>query len=165
MIEPITYHLTPSEMQIASIVGMQRGLSAIEKNTQGRYGRENGGNFDIDVIGAAGELTLAKFLNRYWNGAFGDYKAADVGSQFQVRASSYTGPNAGLILHPADNDGQPFVKVIVTLPKVMLIGWLYGVEGKQQKFWTEKLQAGRPCFLVPHDWLRPMSELGARRAA
>lgn len=164
MFEPVKYQLSPSEMHLASIVGVQRALYGIRNSKEGRYGCETGANFDINIIGAAGELTLAKYLDRFWNGAFGDHKAADVAQQFQVRASAYTGPNAGLILHPADSDNQPFIKVIVRFPVVTLMGWLTGLDGKQPEFWTE-LQAGRPCFLVPHGRLRSMAELSMRRAA
>jgi hypothetical protein len=157
---PLTIDLSPSEMHIAAIAGVQRALDGIRRNRQARYGCEAGAGFDLNIIGCAGELALAKCLDRFWNGAFGSLSAADVARQYQVRASAYNGPNAGLILHPGDNDQQAFVKVLVRLPQVTLIGWLFGRDGKQDRFWTE-LQAGRPCYLVPHPLLRPIAELAA----
>jgi hypothetical protein len=154
----VTIQLSMSEIHIASIVGIQRSLDALRNNRDGRYGCDRAPGFDLDIIGCLGELALAKYLDRFWNGAFGDFKAKDVAQRFQVRASSYTGPNAGLILHPDDSDNQPFVKAIVRLPTVSLMGWLNGFDGKQKQFWSE-LQPGRPCFLIPHQQLQPMEKL------
>jgi len=156
MPEPVNYQLTPSEMHIAAIVGVQRGLDAIRNKRPGRYGC--GFDFDADIIGCMGEQALAKHLDRYWNGSFGDFKAVDVAHAYQVRASTFDGPTAGLLLHPGDHDDHPFIKVVVRLPVVSLVGWTMGRDGKRQEYWKE-LQKGRPCFVVPDRTLRPMSEL------
>lgn len=157
------FDLTRSEMHISSIVGVQRALDAVRNQRSGRYGAEEGAGFDYNIFGCCGELALAKHLNCFWNGAFGDLSAADVGDRHQVRASDYTGPNAGLILHQPDHDDQRFVKAVVRLPRVWLMGWLFARDGKQDHFWTDKLRPGRPCFLVPHDQLHPMETFGDPR--
>ena len=157
----VTYNLTGSEMHLAVMAGVQRALDAIRSKRQGRYGCEDTG-FDYQINGCLGELTLAKHLGVFWNGSFRDLGAVDVGKRWQVRASEYDGPNAGMILHPPDKDGQPFVKALVKLPQVTLMGWMLGHEAKQPQFWTDKLKKGRPCFLVPHELLHGMDELSAR---
>ncbi|HEX3412837.1 MAG TPA: hypothetical protein VHT00_14050 [Stellaceae bacterium] len=151
--------LTPSEIHIASLVGLQRSLAAIRDQTPGRYGRPEGPGFDENINGACGEISLARFLKCYWNGAYGNRAAADVGTFHQVRASGYDGPNAGLILHKPDADDQPFVKAFVRLPHVALVGWIYARDGKKSELWGEVKKGREPCFLVPHAMLLPMSSL------
>ena len=155
----VTYVLSGSEIHLAVMVGVQRAIDAIRNNRQHRYNSDPGPCWDHNINGAVGELTLAKHVDAFWNGAFGDFTAADVGGRYQVRASEYDGPNAGLILHPADRDDQPYVKVLIRLPHVTLVGWMLGREAKQPQFWTDKLKPGRPCFLVPHGTLHGMDEL------
>lgn len=154
----VTYNLTGSEMHLAVMAGVQRALDAIRSARRGRYGCEDTG-FDYQINGCLGELTVAKHFGVFWNGSFRDLGAVDVGERYQVRASDYDGPNAGLILHPPDNDAQVFIKAFVHLPQVTLMGWMLGREAKQTRFWTEKLKKGRPGFLVVHELLHGMDEL------
>lgn len=158
MMKTVTYNLTGSEMHLAVMAGVQRALDAIRSHRQGRYGCEDTG-FDYQINGCLGELTVAKHFGVFWNGSFRNLSAVDVGQRYQVRASTYDGPNAGMALHPPDRDDQPFIKAFVKLPQVTLMGWVFGREGKQSEFWGEKLQKGRPCFLVPHGVLHGMDEL------
>jgi hypothetical protein len=156
----VAYTLTGSEMHLAVMAGVQRALDAIRSRRQGRYGCEDTG-FDYQINGCLGELTVAKHFGCFWNGSFRDLGAVDVGNRYQVRASNYDGPNAGLILHPPDNDEQVFIKAFVKLPRVTLMGWMLGREAKRTQFWTDKLRPGRPCFLVPHETLHDVEELAA----
>ena len=161
------YELTGSEMHLASIAGVQRTLDGIRKRREGRYGAERRPDFQGDVIGCVGEMTLAKHLDQYWNGAFGNLRAADVGTLYQSRGSDYTGPNAGMLVHPPVNiDGSKgddpehlFVKALVLLPNVTLMGWMFGRDAQQQKYWNDRLRPGRPAYLVPHEDLKPMATL------
>jgi hypothetical protein len=155
----VTYNLTGSEMHLAVMAGVQRAIDAIRSNRQRRYGSDGGPCWDHNINGCVGELTTAKHFGCFWNGSFRDLGAVDVGERYQVRASDYDGPNAGLILHPPDRDDQIFIKALVKLPQVTLMGWLLGCEAKQPQFWTDKLKPGRPCFLVPHEMLHGMDEL------
>lgn len=152
----ITYRLSLSEMHLASVIGLQRALDAIRNDRQGRYGADNDAGFDLHIIGCAGELALAKHLNVFWNGAFGDLSAADVWKHYQVRATTRF-ETGRLLLHREDKDDQPFVLVRARLPLVVLVGWIFGRDGKQQQYWNE--QTGRPCFFIPAHALHDMHEL------
>jgi len=159
MMKTVTYNLTGSEMHLAVMAGVQRAIDAIRRNRQHRYGSDGGPCWDHNINGCLGELTVAKHFGMFWNGSFGDFSAVDVGNRYQVRSSDYDGPNAGLILHPPDNDEQTHIKALIKLPQVTLMGWMLGRDAKQPHFWTDKLKPGRPCFLVPHGVLRGMDEL------
>lgn len=152
----VRFRLTGSEMHLVAVAGIQRGLDAIRHNRNGAYGCENGPGFDLHIEGCAGELALAKHLNRYWNGAFGDLDVADVGQRWQVRATHYA--TGHLLLHEPDNNDHPFVLAIVNLPYVRLAGWILARDGKQKHFWKE-LQNERPCYCVPQKTLCDMETL------
>jgi hypothetical protein len=68
------------------------------------------------------------------------------------------------VLHPDDDDGEPFVLARVNDNKVLLVGWVYGHEGKQPHFWTapSKLHPDWLAFFVPNDRLHDMRELPDR---
>jgi hypothetical protein len=68
-----------------------------------------------------------------------------------------------LQIQPADQDrpNDPQVLVLSTwCPKFVLAGWMYNREAQLDQYWGEVKEGnGRPCFNVPQDKLRPMSEL------
>lgn len=76
---------------------------------------------------------------------FWDLKA-DIGGKYQLRSTRLAWGN--LILHPdpKDNVEQVFVLArLAGLPRVELVGWIYGRDGKKPEFWRTKLRS--PCFI------------------
>ena len=102
------------------------------------------------------EMAVAKYLNLYWSGALGDYKARDVGGMVEVRARSSM--DWDLLVHPEDADDLPFVLVVPQPPIFVIRGWMFARDAKQSQFWSDPAR-GRAAFFVPVDKLRPMSEL------
>lgn len=140
----------------AGIVGVLRHVEDCNFGARGRYGANNekiGWNADID--GAVGEVVVASFLNVFWDGKINDFKAKDVGdSQVRATRTDY------LILHPPDDNDDIFVSVgIRKCPRCQLWGWFTGKEGKQQKWWCDKYNNGRPAFFVPQTELNDMDDL------
>jgi hypothetical protein len=147
--------LSPGEMMLAAIVGILRQAFNRRPNAHGvDNGREN--PWGLHVMGALGELVLAKDLNVYWNPHIGDYDADDVGP-YQVRATAKD--HYRLRLHPNDKDDKKFVLITGTGPTFTVVGWCYGREGKKTEYWEDPTHTGRPAFWVPHDQLRPMHTL------
>lgn len=144
--------LSESEIQLAYMVaGQRRGQNA----RLGRTPRYGAGveDWKIDIIGCLGELAVAKATNKFWSGSLGNLKAKDVGG-IQVRATDY--PQGRLILHPADADDDRFVLVRIAGTECDLRGWVFGKDGKQQKYWVEndpKWPKLRPAFFVPDESL------------
>jgi hypothetical protein len=123
-----------------------------------RYGAPEGeGSFEVHWIGCVGEKATAIYTGLYWDGSIGDLGAVDVGGRIQVRARSKA--YYELMLHPDDADTLPFVLVLIhKLPVVILRGWVFGSEGKQDRFWMEYVK-DRPAYFVPHKTMRPMVDL------
>lgn len=123
-----------------------------------RYGAPEGeGSFELHWIGCVGEKATAIYTGLYWDGSISDLGAVDVGAMVQVRTR--TKAYYELMLHPDDADRLPFVLVLIhKLPVVILRGWVFGSEGKQDRFWGEYVK-DRPAFFVPQKTMRPMVDL------
>lgn len=155
----MTVRLSLSEIQIAYAVAGQRAVYNMKVGAQHRHGASQGLDSDVlDIIGCRGEMAVAKALNLFWSGAVGNYSAADVGGFVEVRSAMQ--PGHSLILHPDDRDEAPFVLCYVTRkPEIELLGWLWGRDGKAQRYWSDPSGKNRPAFFVPQRELRPMPEL------
>lgn len=147
--------LDDSEMRIAVEVGVQRQLDAIKND------RKDRGTFVLDdywtgtIEGSAGELVVAKFLDRYWSGNFGDFKADDVGP-YQVRWTRYA--NGHLLVHDFDKPHRAFILVTGLMPKYRVHGWRWGRDAQQKKYWSNPT-GKRWAFWVPQADLHPMTDL------
>lgn len=150
---PVT--LTLAECLLACQVGTARQLSAIVQGKQNSHGFRGQG-FDIHILGAAGELALAKALGIYWTGHINTFKQPDLGTNIQVRTrSSHT---YDLIVRDGDADDELFVLVTGTLPAFHIWGWIRGGDAKQREYL--KTYGSRPeAFFVPHDALHPLATL------
>jgi hypothetical protein len=126
---------TESELNLAGNVGVLRMIYALRTERKRLPGLSTDDAGPIQhILGAIGEMMLAKHLGVFWSGTVGTIRAsADVADCYQVRATDL--PYGKLIVHPPDNDTQPFVLARVILPDVHLVGWLWGKEAKSQSFW------------------------------
>lgn len=146
--------LDPAEMAIATLVASIRQAQNLSLGRRDAFGASfaPGDGLRLHLEGAAGELAVAKFLGRYWNGSLGQMRAGDVG-QVQVRTTKHQ--NGCLILHPSDRDDDVFILAIGEAPTLRLAGWIRGRDGKQEKFRRDPV-GGRAAFFVPQGALRPI---------
>lgn len=151
--------LTWPEMMTAYHVASQRRIMNMKKGLAGRYGApEKDGSEELDIISTRGEMAVAKFLNLYWSGSVGDYGAVDVGGLVEVRTR--TKDWHSLIIHPEDRDWAPYVLVDSSMtPQFRIVGWIYGCDGKQEKYWSDPAKANRHAYFVTQEDLRDVSEL------
>lgn len=113
-----------------------------------------------DIEGAAGEIAVAKFLNVYYDSALGVNDAPDINAGLPVEVRTRSRHWYDLIIHPNDKDNSFYVLVTGTsLEGFTLRGYISGKDGKQEMYWGEKGQIGRPAYFVPQSKLRPMHEL------
>lgn len=158
----IAVDLTQSEAKLAADVGVMRQLTAMRDGRSAAYGCPPDFAWQFHIVGAFGELATAKHFKVYWNGTVGRVDTADVGP-LQVRAS--TRSNSGVILHPfnpqsgrGDRDEDIFIgaRVDHSYRRVLLVGYIKGVDGKVDKNWRE---TDRPAFFVEPLDLKPIWEL------
>lgn len=151
--------LTYAEMQLAFTVAAQRQVMNMKLGAKHKYGANDATGMALNMMGCAGEMAVAKGLNLFWSGSVGDYDAVDVGGKVEVRSVSR--PTDCLILHPDDRDGMPFVLCYNEpgTPKFNLLGWVWGKQGKDEKFWRDPQGTGRHAFFVPQAELFRCEEL------
>lgn len=147
--------LTPHNLFFAGLVGVSRHVKDLGRKTNHGADKIKDG-FQNDCVGACGEMVVAKWLDAFWDGAMGNFRAKDAGG-LQVRTSTLA--IASLILHPEDQSHDIFILVLAhQSPTFRLAGWLHGLDGKNRKYWRDG-QKGRPAFFVPQADLKPMAEL------
>lgn len=134
-----------------AMVGASRHVKGFDNKP--RYGADPSKSWEMNCSGAVAEMAVAKWLNVFWDGALGDYRAKDAGI-LQVRSTAYA--KGQLLLHEADADDDITILVLCNEePEFTLAGWIVNRLGKDRKYWKE-LQKGRPCFCVPQADLSPM---------
>lgn len=151
--------LTWAEMMTAYHIASQRRIMNMRKKLPGRYGApEQDGSEELDIVSTRGEMAVAKGLNLYWSGSVGDYGAVDVGGLVEVRTRTKNWHS--LIVHPGDRDWSPYVLVDASeTPDMRLVGWVFGRDGKDERFWADPSKKNRPAYFIEQNELRPMSEL------
>jgi hypothetical protein len=156
---PTAIELSNHNLKTAGLIGVDRNINGLKK--EGQFGCNNVAvGWQSNCDDACGELALAKYLGIFWDGNMGDFQAADVGA-LQVRTTSLE--TGALILYPTDKDDDVFVLVLShKVPVYMLSGWIYGREGKLEKWWRDGTR-GRPAFFVPQSELHEMSTLPLQR--
>ena len=148
--------LTPAEFLLAWMTGGMRCGAALRNGTKPAWG--SSGDFDAeragkDIIGALAEAAISKEFNLYWDPAVGETNRVDVGGKVEVR--SVSAPTYHLIFHRKDKPHMPYVLVYPAGFDIHLLGWMYGRDGMQEKYWRDP-RNGRPQFYVPQSDLRPM---------
>ena len=156
MAKPIAVEFTNGqELYMVTQVGLMRKLVGRKRGLQHAHNYQGDDQWSMDIEAAASEAAVAKVLNLYWSPG-GVRATADVGDSVQVRWSNRK--NARLILHKEDNATQPFVLVTGRVPHLVVVGWILGSEGQQDRYWTDP-GTGRPAYFVPQADLKDMDLL------
>ena len=154
----MTYHevdLTEVEALMAVAAGgFMRAESAYFKRKPMHGMAPDADMLAYHILGAAGELAVAKFLGRYWGGDVRNFKKADLGQSVQVRTRSKH--EYDLIVRHDDNPDDAYVLVTATThTRLRIHGWIYGSEARKDE-WL-KTYGDRPAaWFVPQSALRPL---------
>ena len=146
--------LTTAEVQMATIIGVQRQIEDIKWENHGKYKSERHLAWQRHIEGALAECALAKFLNVYWSK--GKHDQPDVG-KVDVRTTHHE--NGKLTLHKEDKDDRKYYLLTGLNGKYMIRGWLLGKAGKQEKFWSDPTGKDRWAYFVPQEFLNKVDEL------
>lgn len=155
MSQSIEINLNPSEMLLASSVGCMRMVQNLKNGWRRTKGEESGGPWEVHIEGAMGEMAVAKALGRFWNGAVGDYSAADVG-RFQIKTTRHL--NGNLLLNRLDRDGK-YILVRGSQGEYEVVGWVDSDDVKAKQWWNERTPADRSHWLYPASRMHPISTL------
>lgn len=123
----VIVRFTSHELMVAGMAGVQRRIAALAKGRPAFHGADDRPeiNWQIDIMGAMGEMAVAKAFKEFWNPAATDGNLAelegDVGV-LQVRSTGYL--DGHLIMYEYDKPEAPYILAIVREPWVKLVGWI-----------------------------------------
>lgn len=153
--------LTPEITEYADNVAALRQGQAFMKSRKNMNGLS--GDFDkmlaIHRLGARCEAAAKLFLNPIkWNALSDKITGlADLGGVVDVKGRTKSWYE--LVVQKNDEDHFAFLLVTAEYhPNYNIVGWMWGREAKDQKFWREHV-AGRAAYFVPHNNLSPPEEL------
>lgn len=146
--------LTPQEIRMAALIGVERRIESLGSHRAGAAGRAasaSGPGWDIDIEGACAELACAKALRLYWPGTVGSFHEPDIPPDVQVRWTAHE--DGKLIVRADDDNTHKFVLVIGIAPRYHIAGWIYGADAKQAG-WAQAPNGRPAAFFVPQADLR-----------
>lgn len=144
------------ELDVAAHVGARRNIEALRRGwaPHRRLGYHDLPGWQGHIEGAAGEIALAKTLNRHWSAHVNTFKVGgDVGA-VQVRTRSRH--DYELIVRDEDRDEDWFVLVTGTAPAFRVHGYIRGRDAKRPE-WRQEHGGFVPAFFVPHEALRALT--------
>lgn len=150
-------NLSEENIVHAGMIGLKREAHNIANGVKAKYGaRFIGWNYALE--GALGEFAVHLALGLPWSGSkVGDFKSRDVGN-YQVRTTEKE--EYGLRLNPSDRDDDIFICVVGSMGRYDIKGWIYGRDGKRQKYWRKfNTTSTREAFFVPIENLYSMDIL------
>ena len=104
-----------------------------------------------NIIGACGEIALSKFLDYPWKPKVDVFQTViDVG---MIECRTRTEDWHDLIIRPNDKNDRPYALVIGGFTSFRIVGWIFGENGKQQKWWKNP-DGGEYAFFVPQNELQ-----------
>lgn len=152
----IEVELSSDEIWQSLVVAASRKIASDRRRSSDKASRRDEHysetrTWDQEIESAAAELAVARWRNRYWWGACFRRKTAgsDAGSA-QVRWTQHD--TGHLILYEEDAASNVYVFVVGRTPTMKIVGWIYGHEARQQRYWRS---TGVKC----PSWWVPQSDL------
>ena len=146
--------LSASEIRFAAQVGAARRTESL----LAKYERpviSSRGDWQMDILGAIGEMAVAKALNVYWTPSVNTFKLPDIGT-LNVRATEHN--NGRLLLRPGDPPGI-YVLVVVRKAECNVAGWIESDLARNAMYQSRPDLDGPLCWAVPMADLHPIETL------
>lgn len=141
--------LTYAEMQMATVIGVQRHIENIKNKQKSVRGEVPELAWQRHIEGALSECALAKFLNVYWSK--GKWDQPDVGN-VDVRVTHL--PHGKLILHDSDKDDRRYYFLVGINGTYDIKGYILGKDGKRPEFWADPSGKNRPAYFISQEYLQ-----------
>jgi hypothetical protein len=147
--------LTNDEWEKAILVAGKKTIQNHSRGATNKDGIDIGRAWDASVEGDCGEAAFAKWMGIPWDGSIGDYAAVDVGGKYQVKTTG----TEFLIIRKRDPDTGIYVSMKGRSPRYEVVGWMTAQEAKNEKYWCDKYNNGRPAYFVPFGDLKDINIL------
>jgi hypothetical protein len=125
--------LAQHELDMAAGVGLRRQLAALRDRRQDRHGLDPEDGWRVHIEGACGELAVAKFLGRYWDGSVDTFRSIPDLGRAEIRTRSKH--NYELLIRKDDDDSKVYIHVTGRAPDFWVRGWLRGLDAQREEWW------------------------------
>lgn len=126
-------HLAHHEVRMAAMVGLNRQLAGMRDNRQHKYGMNPEDGWRAHIEGACGELAVAKFLGRYWDGSVDTFKSVPDLADAEIRTRSRH--DYDLLIRKDDDPTRVYIHVTGRAPKFHVRGWIRGADAQREEWW------------------------------
>ena len=137
------------------LMGTNRNIHHRFLGTKPKYGQSAMDTWRDDIVGALGEVAVAKHLGLYPDFENRPGYLGDVG-RFEVRSTQWS--RGSLIVYENDPDDRLYILVCGmpagAEPFLVIPGALPAAEAKQPRYWRTDIRW--PAFVIPWSGLRPL---------
>jgi len=145
-------NLTNSMILNGVVAGALRRLEARQDGQKNMAVLDQYHQWGAEIESVLGEMAVAMATDKFWLGK--GVKCTPDLFGAEVRSTLYT--NGHLRLQKDDSDDLPFYLVTGAHGVYTVHGWIYGRDGKQEKYWGEKMKGAPSAYWVPQSDLNPM---------
>lgn len=150
----VEINLTHAEILSAAICGTMRQVENLKLGRPPAHGADDKHDWQKHCEGCLGERTLAKYLNLYWTGK-GILRDHDVGNSHEAKTTWLT----HMPLHHDSQDDRRYWFVQGINGRYHVLGWIWGKDGKQERYWCDLYKNKRPAFFIPPGALHPAEQI------
>ena len=152
----IRVQLTNEQIMAAAYAGVERQAKNIIKGNKSAHRSDSPcQDWQIHVEGCLTELALSLYLGLPWKGK-GVLGEPDVGDEHESRNTRYhTGK---LSLYKKDHIERRFWLLVGANGRYEVRGWIWGRDGKQDKYWGSLPGKTYKTWYVPQSDLHPPGE-------
>lgn len=152
---PTVVFLTDEELKLADSIGNLRQDESEKDGRRAAHGF-NGNERACHVLGARGELAVAKALGLQWDATVNTFhNRGDVGD---IEVRTRTNHSYDLLVRADDADDRRFVLVIGIDRVFSIYGWKRGADAKLKR-WIASYGNRPEAYFVPKDRLEPLHSL------
>ena len=120
----------------------------------------HGVRYGAHIMGARGEIAVAKALNVYWDSSLNTFKSRGDVVDVEVRTTTREPPVVSLDGTNQDHDDRRFVLVSQVDERTYdLLGWMLGSEAKQRGVYESKAAGRAPAYWLRYDQLHDMDRM------
>ncbi len=109
------------------------------------------------MVGAAGELALAKALGVYWNFSVDTFRTKPDVAGYEVRTR--TNPKWDLFIRGNDSDRRKYALVVIDNGGFRIVGYMLGADAKRREWLRDYGNRSAAAYFVPQAALHPIPEL------
>lgn len=150
-----TITLAAHELHMAATVGLRRQVSSVITGLQDRHGMNPEDGWRAHIEGACGELAVAKYLRKYWDGSVDTFRTLPDLGNVEIRTRSRH--DYELIIRPDDDTEKYYVLVTGRAPHYRIRGYILGAAARCDQ-WVQRHGGRSPAWFVPSQALIPLQK-------